>query len=83
MVCREAAEETISWRSKAGWTRGSYYKEIESEMENAGKSCGKVGWWTYAKDTTILNVALDFSCATRDRGDTTGSGSGRHFVGGC
>lgn len=25
--------ETISWRSKAGWTRGSYWKEIESEME--------------------------------------------------
>lgn len=50
-------------------------------MESAGRGVRGVLWWewTYAKDTTILNIALEFSCASGDGGDTTG----RHVFADC
>lgn len=37
----------------------------------------------YSDNTTILNVALKLSCATRDRSDTTGSVNRRHVFADC
>ena len=38
---------------------------------------------THANDTTILDVALEFSGTSGDGGDTTWRVSGRHFFDDC
>jgi hypothetical protein len=83
MVCWETGEETISWRSKAGWTRGSYWKKIESETENMVVEMAIEVVETHADNTTILNVALKLSRAGRDGGDTTGTVDRRHVFVDC